>query len=93
MPVHDKAGVPYDVRQAAVWIVTDNADYGGMGILVSGFGGFGPRVIGEEDAARAMQICEEAGIDVTRKAIWRDRQRILNGLKAGELKTWLDQKK
>lgn len=93
MPVLDKAGVPYDVHQAAVWIVTDNADYGDMGILVSGFGGFGPRVIGEEDTARAMRICEEAGIDIKGKAIWRDRQLILNGLEAGELKTWLDQKK
>lgn len=93
MPVLDKAGVPYDVRQAAVWIVTDNADYGDMGILVSGSGGFGPRVIVEEDAARAIQICEEAGIDIKGKAIWRDRQLILNGLEAGELKTWLDQKK
>jgi hypothetical protein len=93
MPVLDKAGVPYDVRQAAVWIVTDNADYDDMGILVSRSGVFSSKVIGEEDAARAMQICEEAGIDIKRKAIWKDRQRILYGLKAGELKTWLDQKK
>ena len=93
MPVLRKAGVSFDVRQAAVWIVTDNADYGDLGILVSGFGGFGPRVIDEEDAARAMQICEEAGIDIKRKAIWGDRQRILNGLEARELKIWLERKK
>ena len=35
VPVLDKAGVPYAVRQAAVWIVTDNADYGDLGVLVS----------------------------------------------------------
>ena len=35
IPVLDKARVPYAVRQAAVWIVTDNADYGDLGILVS----------------------------------------------------------
>ncbi len=93
MPVLDKAGVPYDVLQAAVWIVTDNADYSDMGKLVRGFRGFGQRAIDEEDVTRAMQICEEAGIDITRKAIWRDRKRILKGLKAGKLKTWLEQKK
>jgi hypothetical protein len=35
MPILDKARVPYAVRQAAVWIVTDNANYDDLGILVS----------------------------------------------------------
>ena len=39
-----------------------------------------------------MKICEEAGIDVTRKAIWRDRRRILGDLKDRDLKRWLEQK-
>ncbi len=95
MPVLDKARVPYAVRQAAVWIVTDNADYGDLGILVSRsqfqmFGG--TRQIREYESARAMKICDEAGIDIKRRAIWRDRQRILSGLKDEDLKRWLQDK-
>ena len=95
MPVLDKAGVSYAVRQAAVWIVTDDADYGDLGILVSrpvlqALGG--TRTIREPEAARAMRICEEAGIDITSKAIWGDRQKILAGLEEGDFKTWLEQK-
>lgn len=96
MPILDKARVPYAVRQAAVWIVTDNSDYGDLGILVSRsqfqvFGG--TRQIKEYESARAMKICDEAGIDVKRKAIWRDRQKILSGLKDEKLKKWLEDKK
>jgi hypothetical protein len=93
MPVLGSAGASDDVRQAAVWIVTDNADYGDLGILVSGFGGFGPRVIDEQDSARAMMICEQAGIDITKRAIWRDRISILNALPQGDVRTWLQRKK
>lgn len=93
MPVLDRARVDSEARQAAVWIVTDNADYGDLGILVvSQFGFGGSRAIREEEAARAMQICDRAGIDITRKAIWRDRQRILSGLEDSDLKTWLEEK-
>jgi len=87
MPVLNKANANTATRQAAVWIVTDNADYGDMGILVSSPGN--ARVIGSEDAARAMKICSEAGIDITKKRVWRDRATILNNLKDGALKTWL----
>jgi len=92
MHILDMAGVNNAVRQAAVWIVTDNADYSDLGILVSRstlqvFGG--TRQIKEYESAKAMKICEEAGIDVTRKAIWRNRKRILEGLKDDELRRWL----
>jgi hypothetical protein len=85
MPVLDRAKAPFDVKQAAVWIVTDNASYAAMGILVRG----GSRVVGAEDAARAMQLYAEAGLDITTRAIWRDRQHILSLLVDGELKRWL----
>lgn len=95
MPVLNKARVSFATRQAAVWIVTDNASYSNLGILVSrpaysAFGG--TRTIREAETARAMKICEEAGIDITRKRIWNDRQSILQGLADGELKTWLNEK-
>ncbi|MCP4708975.1 MAG: hypothetical protein GY869_10145 [Planctomycetes bacterium] len=95
MPVLDQAQVIYAVRQAAVWIVTDNADYSDLGILVSRsqfqvFGG--TRKINEYEAARAMKICDEAGINITGKSIWMDRKQILSGLKDGDLKKWLEEK-
>jgi hypothetical protein len=90
MPVLDKAGVKYEVRQAAVWIVTDNADYDDLGILVASSTGYGgSRVIHEAETARAMKICADAGIDITKKAVWRDRTQILIALPAGALRTWL----
>ena len=94
IPVLKKARVDTETRQAAVWIVTDNADYSDLGILVaSQFGFGGSRVINEEETARAMRICDEAGIDIRKKTIWRDRQRIISGLKDPKLKAWLEQKK
>jgi hypothetical protein len=94
MPVLDRARVDMYTRQAAVWIVTDNANYYDLGILVVGPpGGYGGhRVIQELEAARAMKICDEAGIDITKKAIWGHRKLVSSGLKDGELKTWLEQK-
>jgi hypothetical protein len=89
MPVLDEAQVGFAVRQAAVWIVTDNADYGDLGILIR-TGGF--RAIDASDTARAMRICDEAGIDVRRKAIWRDRKQIAAEVSEPELKGWLEQK-
>jgi hypothetical protein len=86
MPVLDKAGGGYAVKQAAVWIVTDDPSYAALGILVRGFA----RVIREAEAARAMQLYEQAGMDIRNKAIWRDRQSILRGLEDGALKRWLE---
>ena len=49
-------------------------------------------MIGAADAARAMKIAEEAGSGITRKATWKDREKILQQLKEGELKRWLRQR-
>jgi hypothetical protein len=91
MPVLEAERVDREVRQAAVWIVTDNADYYDLGILVvSQFGFGGSRVIREPEAAAAMRLCDRAGINLRRKAIWRDRERILSGLdEQPELKEWM----
>ena len=92
MPVLEEAQVDSATRQAAVWIITDNATYSDLGILVSGHFGTGSRRINEQKAAHAMKIIDEAGINIKRKAIWRDRQQIISGLEDGELKTWLQNK-
>lgn len=88
--------VPYATKQAAVWILTDNADYDGLGSLrTTSRGQFGmqqsSRTIKEPEAARAMQLCAEAGIDIRVKPIWNDRKKILSGLPAGALKNWLEE--
>ena len=92
MPVLQKAGVKFAVQQAAVWIVVDNANYADLGLLVSGFGGFGPRVIRETEAAQAMKLVGDAGIDITKKAIWQDRDKIVKGLQDENLKEWIQQR-
>lgn len=94
MPVLEKAGVDVETRQAAVWIVTDDADYDDLGTLVaSQFGFGGSRVINELETARAMKICEEAKINIRGKRIWGDRKTILAGLEDEALKKWLQGKK
>jgi len=90
MPVLEKARVDTRTRQAAVWIVTDDANYSDLGVLQLGFGG--SRVINAGETARALKICDEAGIDITRRKIWNDRQTILAGLGDAELKQWLEEK-
>lgn len=82
----NESNVGYATRQAAVWIVTDDATYGDLGTLVSQFGW---RTINAPHAAEAMQLCDKAGIDITRKAIWKDRDRILAGMDASPVKDWL----
>ena len=94
IPQLERERVGMAVRQAAVWIVTDNADYDDLGILVSHYGpvhvpGGGTRVIRENDTARAMRICMEAGVDIKARAIWNDRQRVLNGITDDGLRQWL----
>jgi hypothetical protein len=81
MPILNEANVGNDTRQAAVWIVTDNADYDDLGKLVTGsWSGSRVRVISTDAAAQAMKLCADAGIDITCKAIWKDRQEIIKGL-------------
>jgi outer membrane protein assembly factor BamD (BamD/ComL family) len=69
-----KRGASFEVRQAAIWIVTDNADFDDLQILVDQFR---VPVIDAKDAAQAMRLVEAAGIPLSGRAIWRDRDRIL----------------
>jgi hypothetical protein len=82
-----KSGATTLVKQAAVWIVTDNADFDDLGILTTSQGN--TRAIWYETTTRAMKICAEAGIDITKKNIWNDKETIVSKLSAGELKNWL----
>jgi hypothetical protein len=97
MPLLNKPWIDPATKQAAIWIVTDDADYNDLGRLVVISNLLHPRrVINELSAARAMRICEEAGFDITRKRIWNDRQTILRRLADPphyELTKWLRNKK
>lgn len=78
-----------------VWIVTDNADYDDLGAQVRRsqyqvFGG--DRSINEYEAAMAMKICDDTGINFTKKAIWQDRIKIVKWLKDESLRKWLELK-
>lgn len=75
MPILDAEDASYPVKQAAIWIITDNADYDDLGTLVSD----GSRVINEYEAAEAIKFIEKAGINIKNKAIWEDRERIEKG--------------
>ncbi len=89
------SGADFPVQQAAVWIITDDADYSALGILVErSLGQFfgGTRVIRESQAVRAMQLIEESGLGLQRRAIWRDRERLHASLSEGPLKRWLAQR-
>ncbi len=88
----DWGATEFAVIQAAVWIVTDDADFDALGRLRSFGQDSVERAIDVEETAAALRILDEAGIDVTKKAIWRDRNRILKGLPEGELKAWLREK-
>jgi len=97
MPVLNEANVSSKIKQAAVWIVTDDANYNDLGRLIipnkvtlQGITGY--RLIREYETVMAMKICDEAGINITTKAIWRNRRKILKGLKNEQLKIWLSDK-
>lgn len=51
-----------------------------------------PRSIDETDAAMAMRLVDEGGIDIKNKAIWRDRQVIARGVSDTALRNWLDRR-
>jgi hypothetical protein len=88
-----RVDVPFAVRQAAVWIVTDNASYSDLGSLVSRPAGRpfgGTRVINETHTARAMKLIDSVGIDISAKAIWKDRALILGNVTDPPLRTWLE---
>jgi len=89
MPALEAAKASYDVAQAAVWIVTDNADYDDLGTLVSGLGQ--ARVIHQPEAAQAMRLVDEAGIDIAARRIWADREMIAYSAGA-ELEAWIKQR-
>ena len=65
-------GAAYAARQAAVWIMTDDADYQGLGRLRY----YGRRIINQWETAAAMRLIDEGGFDLSSKRVWDDRGRV-----------------
>jgi hypothetical protein len=85
------AHASFAVGQAALWIVTDDADFDALGILNTGpRGTIGTRLIDETAAARALQILAAAGIDAKRRVVWRDISRITKAVRDAGLRAWLE---
>jgi hypothetical protein len=83
------AGVDYPVEQAAVWIVTDDATYDDLGMLVGG-SRYGSALIGPNEAVQAMRIVAASGLDIFKYAIWRDQGTLHEDLTQPELAEWLE---
>jgi hypothetical protein len=87
-------GALYPPTQAAVWILTDDATYADLGILVAGqaFASIGgSRMIRQSDAVQAMMAIEQAGLKLTGRRIWKDRDLVCKGLAAdaaADLTAW-----
>jgi hypothetical protein len=86
MPVLAQARVTYPVQQAAVWIISDDANYTELGHL-SAAGVV--RIINEPYVANAMRIVDGAGIDITQRRIWSDREYIVSQLPESDIESWL----
>lgn len=78
-------------NQAAAWILNDNATYSDLDVYVTvlkvqipGTSGYGEssrwQTVNAEAAAWAMRFCQETGINIKNKAIWKDRKWILKEL-------------
>ncbi len=72
----------WKVKQAAVWIVTDDASYEGLGTLQtrSTFELSGRRTIGVSETVRALWRLDTSGVDVRARRIWADRFLLLHAL-------------
>lgn len=80
----------FAVVQASLWILTDDADYQKLGTLASSPealadlpGIRGTRAIREEQAIAAMISLQNSGIDISSRAIWKDRAMLCQGAQPG----------
>ena len=71
------------VEQAAVWIADGDDDYGSMESHLAG-----PRVPPQYATAFALVFVDRAGIDVTARRVWNDRNTVFRGLRDQGLNFW-----
>lgn len=91
LPVAFDRKVSYPVAQAAAWMVADNCDYGSLSTVTHTVEGKSVRLLDDDVLARAMQLCTWAAIEITDQAIWKDREKILTGVKEENTHKWLEE--
>ena len=71
------------IEAAAVWITDGDASYAALEPLIDG-----ARVPAQYAAAFALVFIDRAGIDVTRRQVWNDREEIFGRLRDQGLQVW-----
>jgi len=72
-----------EVEQAAVWIVDGDLDYDTLARDVDA-----QRIPAEYAVAFALVFCDLAGVDVTTREVWNDRERVFRMLRDQGLSAW-----
>ena len=71
------------MEQAAVWIADGDADYASMAPHIAG-----PMLPAQYAAAFALVFVDRAGVDVTRRRVWADREQVFGRLRDQGLRIW-----
>ena len=71
------------MEQAAVWIADGDADYASMAPQIAG-----PMLPAQYAAAFALVFVDRAGVDVTRRRVWADREAVFGRLRDQGLRIW-----
>tara|TARA_B100000586_G_scaffold175642_1_gene128401 strand:- start:19 stop:543 length:525 start_codon:yes stop_codon:yes gene_type:complete len=71
------------VEQAAVWVAGEDLGYDDIAAAVED-----PRLPAQYAVAFALVYCDLAGIDVTNRRVWADRERIFGVLRDPGLTAW-----
>ncbi len=71
------------MEQAAVWIADGDADYAEMAPHIAG-----PMLPAQYAAAFALIFVDRAGVDVTRRRVWADREQVFGRLRDQGLRIW-----
>ena len=71
------------MEQAAVWIADGDADYAEMAPHIAG-----PMLPAQYAAAFALVFVDRAGVDVTRRRVWADREQVFGRLRDQGLRIW-----
>jgi SAM-dependent methyltransferase len=73
----------HEIEQVAAWIADDDADYPTLEQIVED-----PRVPAEYAVAFALVFCDLAGVDVTGRQVWADREQVFGVLRDQGLSAW-----
>jgi len=81
-----KTGTDFAELQAAIWIITVNANYDDLNKLITYGEPSGKRIINEREVLGALKLCSEAGINIFCRSIWSDKKEIFDGAQGEEYK-------